>query len=96
MGSLGLIGELLPANGGFHHRPPDGLHDHGHTVDKVGFVVTPDFSTTAEAQRLARGRRHVARQPRSPAHMATARGEDDANRRPLLTRGTRHTADIIG
>ena len=32
-------------------------------------------------QRLARGRRHVARQPRSPAHMA-ARGEDDANRRP--------------
>src|SRR5215813_3391023 len=31
-----LIGKLLPTNGGFHHHPPDGLYDHGHTVDEVG------------------------------------------------------------
>src|SRR5437867_1433811 len=35
-GSLGLIGELLPADGGFHHHPPDGLHHHRHTINKIG------------------------------------------------------------
>src|SRR5262249_597679 len=27
-GSLGLIGEPLPAKGGFHHHPTDGVHHH--------------------------------------------------------------------
>src|SRR6476659_3388921 len=35
-GSLWLIGELLPANGGFHHHPSDGLHHHRHPVDEGG------------------------------------------------------------
>src|SRR5215211_7742712 len=34
--SLRLIGELLPANGGFHHHPADGLHHHRNAVDEVG------------------------------------------------------------
>src|SRR4029453_11186090 len=35
-GSLGLIGELLPTNGGFHHHPTDGVPPHRHAVDEVG------------------------------------------------------------
>src|SRR5262245_36769843 len=35
-GSVRLIGELLPANGGFYHYPTDGLHHHRNTIDAVG------------------------------------------------------------
>jgi hypothetical protein len=34
--SLRLIGELLPADGGFQHHPTDGAHYHRDAVDEGG------------------------------------------------------------